>query len=147
MKTKSGWVEKRRQEKVLATMKVDYRVIHSDEAKKLLANDRYRDTTADQLPELSQKSSLYKAVTKDISTGSLTLVSQQSLTNGTLMEVTIHLPNYHTSLKFIAEIMHAETSEEMGMTIFNAGMKILAISKEDVQHIANYLIDQKKGKG
>lgn len=146
METKSGWVEKRQHERVLATLKVDFKVIHSEDARKLLENDGYRTTTADLLPELSEKSNLYKAVTKDISTGGLALVTQQPLARGTLMEIALHLPNYKTSLKFIAEIAHVETAEEMGRTIFNAGMRILAINKDDVQLIADYLIEQKKGK-
>jgi c-di-GMP-binding flagellar brake protein YcgR len=144
MDNKSGWVEKRQHERIVATLKVDFHVIHSDEAKKLLENERYRNTTAEQLPELSQKSNLYKAVTKDISLGGLALVSQEILSKGMLLEVNLQLPSYHTTLKFIAEVMHVETFEEMGKTLFTAGMKTLAISKDDVQHIADYLIKQKK---
>jgi hypothetical protein len=146
MDDKSGWVEKRQHERIVATLKVNFHVIRSDEAKKLLENDRYRNTTAEQLPELSLKSNLYKAVTKDISLGGLALVSQEVLSRGMLLEVNLQLPSYKTSLKFLAEVMHVETFEEMGKTLFTAGMKTMAISKDDVQRIADYLIKQNKAK-
>jgi hypothetical protein len=146
MEDKSGWVEKRQHERIVATLKVGFHVIRSDEAQKLLENDRYKNTTAEQLPELSRKSNLYKAVTKDISLGGLALVSQEPLSRGMLMEVNLQLPSYHTSLKFLAQVMHVETFEEMGRPLYTAGMKIMAISKDDVQHIADYLIKQDKEK-
>lgn len=141
---KTGWVEKRQHERVLATLKVEFRMIDSELAKKLLAHDHYRQTTAEHLPELSLKSPLYKAVTKDVSLGGLLLVSQQALAVGTQVEVSLHLPNYKTSLNFLAQITRVETTVEMGRNLYHAGMKTLAIHKGDVDRIGKYLLDQKK---
>ena len=146
MDEKSGWVEKRQHERIVATLKVNFHVIRSDEAQRLLENERYKSTTAELLPELSQKSNLYKAVTKDISLGGLALVSQEPLSRGMLLEINLQLPSYHTSLKFLAKVMHTETFEEMGKTLYTAGMQTLAISKDDVQKIADYLVKQNKEK-
>ncbi len=147
MDKKSGWVEKRRFERVLATLKMEYSIVEGREAQKLLSHENYSQTTVDHLPKLSEKSSLYKAVTKDISMGGLALVSQNPLKVGTVLEVALHLPNYKASLKFLAEIRHVETTMEMGKTLFQAGIQTLAIHKGDVDLIAEYLIDQKKAQG
>lgn len=144
---KSGWAEKRQHERIVATLKMDYRVMMGPEAQKLLTQEQYRQTTLDHLPELSQRSSLYNAVTKDISLGGLSLVSQQPLAPGSVLEVSLHLPNYKTVLKFLAEIRHVSTTQEMGRTLFHAGIRTLAIHKGDVEKIGDYLLKQKNNSG
>ena len=143
MEKKSGWVEKRKFERVVATLKMEYQIVSGPEAKKLLSHEHYQQTTVDQLPELSQKSSVYQAVTKDISAGGLALMSQQPLQKGMLLEVSLHLPHYKTILKFLAEIRHVQTLVEMGRTLFQAGIQIMAINKADVERISDYVASQK----
>lgn len=147
MDQKSGWVEKRQHERVLATLKMEYRIVSGTDAQLLLSQENYSHTTTNQLIELSDKSSLYRAVTKDISMGGLSLVSQQPLRAGMMLEISLHLPNYESILKFLAEIRHVETTTEMGKTLYNAGIQTLAIHKGDMQKIADYLIEQKKQNG
>src|SRR5581483_1981921 len=147
MQKKSGWVEKRQHERVLATLKMEYQIVRGPEAEKLLGHENYKLTKKEHLPELSEKSSLYRAVTKDISLGGLSIVSQQHLQKGALLEISLHLPNYKSILKFLAEIRHVETTVEMGRTLFHAGIHTLAIHKGDVDLIGKYLIDQKEKGG
>jgi len=147
MQKKSGWVEKRQHERVLATLKMEYQIVSGPEAEKLLGHENYKLTKKEHLPELSEKSSLYRAVTKDISLGGLSIVSQQPLQKGALLEISLHLPNYKSILKFLAEIRHVETTVEMGRTLFHAGIHTLAIHKGDVDLIGKYLIDQKEKGG
>jgi hypothetical protein len=144
MEMGSGWVEKRQHERVLATLKAEYQIISGPDVEKLLNYDSYRQTTVDRLPELSQKSPLYRAVTKDISMGGLALVSREPVQPGTVVEVSLHLPSFKSTLKFLAEIVHVETSVEMGQNLFTAGMRTMAINKGDVNHIAEYILGQKE---
>ena len=143
MDKRSGWAEKRQHERVVATLKMEYQVVSGPDAQRLLSQTNYNQTTVDQLPELSQKSSLYRAVTKDISMGGLALVTQNPLKAGMILEVGLNLPNYNVNLKFLAEIRHVETTVEMGKTLYHAGIRTLAIHKGDVERIANYLTDPK----
>lgn len=143
MDKRSGWAEKRQHERVLATLKMEYQVVSGPEAQKLLSQANYNETTVERLPQLSERSSLYRAVTKDISTGGLALVTQNTLKSGMLLEVSLSLPNYNVNLKFLAEIRHVETTVEMGKTLYHAGIRTLAIHKGDVERIANYLRDPK----
>lgn len=143
MDKRSGWAEKRQHERVVATLKMDYQVVSSAESQKLLDHGNYNQTTVDQLPQLSEKSSLYRAVTKDISMGGLALVTQNPLKAGMVLEVSLHLPSYNVSLKFLAEIRHVATTTEMGKTLYHAGIRTLAIHKGDVERIAEYLRNPK----
>ena len=147
MTKKSGWVEKRQHERILATLKMEFQVVGGPAVQKLLNHEHYASTTVNHLPELAERSSLYRAVTRDVSLGGLALVSQQALHKGSILEVSLHLPNFKSVLKFLAEIMHVSTTEEMGKTLFHAGVRTLAINKEDVNKIAEYLIEQKKAPG
>lgn len=146
MTGKTGWVEKRQHERVVATIKVSYRVIESKQAQAILAQDSYRSTTADQLPGLSQVSPLYEAVTKDVSLGGLSILSEQPMPAGTVLEVGLTLPNFQTTLKFLAEVVRAEALTEMGRALQRSGLKTLAINKEDVTRMEKYLIDKMRKK-
>lgn len=143
MDRKTGWAEKRQHERVLATLKMEYQVVTGPETQRLLAHSNYNETLVEHLPELSQRSSLYKAVTKDISMGGLALVTQNPLRSGMVLEVGLRLPSYNVDLKFLAEIRHVETTTEMGKTLYHAGIRTLAIHKGDVERIAHYLRDPK----
>ena len=146
MAGKTGWMEKRQHERVVATLKISYRLIESKDKKKLLTDESYRTTTADQLPGLSQVSPIYEAVTKDISTGGLCIVSEQEAPLGTVLEVSLQLPNYQTSLKFLAEVVRVDAMTEMGRTLQRWGVKTLAINKEDVTRMEAYLIEKMRKK-
>ena len=100
MSDKTGWVEKRQFERIVATLKVDYRLVDSKDSKKTLEHTHYKLTRAEHLPELSKKSPLYHAVTKDISLGGLSLLGQDPFEMGGVVEIGLHLPKYKTTLKF-----------------------------------------------
>jgi hypothetical protein len=146
MAGKTGWVEKRQHERVVATIKISYRIIESKDAKAVLSQDSYRSTTADQLPGLSQVSPLYDAVTRDVSVGGLSILSEQPIPKGTVVEVGLTLPNYKTTLKFLAEIVYVESITEMGRALQRSGVKTLAINKEDVTRMEEYLIEKARKK-
>jgi hypothetical protein len=146
MAGKTGWVEKRRHERIVATVKISYRIIAPQDAKEMLSQDSYRSTTADQLPGLSQVSPLYEAVTQDVSVGGLSVLSEQPILQGTVVEVGLTLPNYKTVLKFLAEIVHVESVTEMGSSLQRSGVRTLAINKGDVTRMEEYLIEKARQK-
>jgi len=138
MGTKSGWVEKRQHERVLTSLKVEYRLIEGN-PKKILKHEHYSDTGLDQVLTLAAKSPVHQAVTKDISVGGMALVGEQGFPVGSIVEVGLQLPHYKTQLKFLAEVMRSESFVEMQRTFFRSGLKILAINKADIDHISRYL--------
>jgi hypothetical protein len=140
MGTKRGWVEKRQHERIVATVKVDYRLVDPKDSKTVLDHVDYKTTTVDHLPALSHKSSLYHAVTKDISMGGLALLGEQDFPIGTVVEIGLHLPRYQSVLKFLAKIVRSESFIEMGRTIHRAGVQTIAINQDDLHKIEKYLI-------
>ena len=144
MGTSKGWIEKRQHERVVATVKVDFRLVDAKDSKSVLENVDYKNTTVERLPELSHKSSLYHAVTKDISLGGLALLGDQAFPVGAVVEIGLHLPQYQAVLKFLARVVRTESFIEMGRTIHRAGVQTIAINQDDLNRIEQYLINQAK---
>ena len=138
MGTKSGWVEKRQHERVLTSLKVEYRLIEGN-AKKVLKHEQYTDTSLDQVLNMAQRSPIHQAVTKDLSMGGMSLVGEQGFSVGSIGEVGLQLPHYKSMLKFVAEVVRSESFVEMQRTFFRSGLKILAINKADIDHIGRFL--------
>jgi hypothetical protein len=140
MGMKKGWVEKRQHERVVATVKVEYRLVDDKDSKKVLENVDYKNTTVEQMPALSHKSSLYHAVTKDISLGGLALLGDNEFPIGAVVEIGLHLPRYESVLKFLAKVVRTESFIEMGRTIHRAGVQTIAINRDDLNKIEKYII-------
>ncbi len=147
MSMKTGWVEKRLHERVVATLKVDFRVVDPKESKKILDHVHYSHTTIDHMPELAKSSPLYHAVTRDISMGGLALISDQPFSSGGLVEIGLHLPQYNTILKFLAKVAHTDKFVELGRNIYRAGVQTVAINQADLNRIETYLFKLKLQSG
>lgn len=143
MAGQTGWMEQRKQERVSTALKVSYRALDSEEKNNLLGQPRYRQTTADQLPHLSQKFRMYHAVTKDISEGGLAILGDHSFAQGDHVEVSIQLPQYNVAVTFLAEVVRCSPYFELGKTLYSAGIRILALNREDMDRLAKYLLTEK----
>src|ERR1039457_4561454 len=129
---KNGWIEKIQSGRVKATLKAEFRPLKPAEAKKLFTQKSYGQTTVNHLPQLAGKSSLYRAITKDIFQSRLVLLSQAPLSKGNKLEVALHLPQYETPLRLLAEVVGVETNSEMGRDLFHGELLFLSVHKEDV---------------
>lgn len=143
MDVQKGWMEQRRHERVAATLKVSYRVLGDGEKKDVLQQPRYSQTTADQLPQLSQKFHAYHAVTRDISEGGLSIAGEHPFTPGDHVEVAVQLPQYNVPITFLTEVARTTSYFELGKTMYNAGVKILALNREDMDRFMKFLLSEK----
>lgn len=139
----TGWVEKRQYERVEAAVKVTYRVIPREELVQLMRNPEYRDSTSDQLPDLAKKSGVVHAVTRDLSMGGLSLLGEKGFPPGGAVAIHLHLPGYPAPLTLVAEIVRADEVSGITGLSFRAGLKILAVNREDVVRLEKYLLSEK----
>jgi hypothetical protein len=139
----SGYMEQRRHERVNTSLKVTYRVLNQQEGHSALTQSRYSETKAEHLPSLSQKFQVYNAVTRDISEGGLSVMGDQPFAQGQHIEVSMLLPQYNVPVTFLTEVMRANSFFELGKTKYNAGVKILAVNREDMDRLMKYLLAQK----
>src|SRR5581483_8560981 len=143
MTIQKGWMEQRRHERVAATLKISYRVLDEQEKNGALNLPRYNQTKAEHLPSLSQKFHVYHAVTRDISEGGLSVMGEAPFQNGQHIEVSILLPQYNVPITFLTEVMRAGSYFELGKTMYNAGVKILALNREDMDRLMKYVLAEK----
>jgi PilZ domain len=140
----NGWMEKRQFERIDASVKVTYCIVPKEELVGILSDPAYRESSTDHLPDLSRKSAVVHAVTRDISMGGMSLVGQQSFPPDSALEIHLHLPGYPAPLTLIAEVVRAQ-SESPGSSgsTYRAGIKILAINRKDVVRLDKYLLAEK----
>ena len=86
-------------------------------------------------------------VTENISTGGLALVSEQPMAIGTQVVVDITMPKMPQSLRALAEVVRSDSESgrvvDRTVSTYKAGLKILAINKDDLRRIENYIVEQK----
>ena len=144
MSIHSGWMEKRQFERIDATVKVTYSIVPQSELASTLAHSSYSESKVDHLPELSKKSAVVNAVTKDISVGGMALVGQEPFPADSALEIHLYLPAYPAPITLLAQVIRAqvESSGSSGST-YRAGIKILAINRKDVSRLDKYLLAEK----
>jgi len=144
MVVKSGWMEKRQAERIDASVKISYSVVSKEDLVQTLANPSYRETTTDQLPELSKKSVTLHAVTRDLSTGGMSILGQEPFPENSAVEIHLYLPGYPVPLTLLAEVVRVDlASSGSGGTTYRAGLKLLAINRRDVAHLDKFLLAEK----
>jgi hypothetical protein len=138
-----GWMEKRQYERVDAAIKVSYRVLSKEELVQNLVNPAYRESTVDRLPEISKKSPTMSAVTKDISMGGLSLFGENEFPPDSALEILLYLPAYPSPISMIAEVVRTQETSSATGELFRAGLKILAINKQDINRLDRFLLAEK----
>jgi hypothetical protein len=144
---RTGWMEHRLFERVDATIRVTYRLVPQKELKSLLSDPSYRDTTSDRLPELAKTSRVVNAVTRDLSIGGMALSGPEQLPLGDAVAVFLYIPDATSPVTIVAEVVRSESGGGTGETAFRAGLKILAINREDIVRLEKYLLTQKLKEG
>ena len=141
---RQGWMEKRQFERIDATVKVTYTVVPKGELVRVMSDPAYRESSMDHLPELSKKSATVHAVTRDISMGGMSLVGTEDFPPDSALLIHLHLPGYPAPLTLLAEILRiqSEGSPSAGTT-HRAGIKILAINRQDVVRLDKFLLAEK----
>jgi hypothetical protein len=143
MDLQQGWMEQRKHERIATSLKVAYRVLDEKEGQEALSHNHYSETKAEHLPHLASKFHVYHAVTKDISEGGLSLTGDNPFLVGTHVEVILNLPQYNKPLTLLAVVVRAGEQFQSGKPVFNAGVKLVAVNREDVKRLANFILAEK----
>jgi hypothetical protein len=140
-------MERRLYERIDATIRVTYRSVPKSEWKALLLDPSYRDTTSDRLPELAKQSRVVGAVTRDLSVGGMSLSGSERFPLGDAVAVFLYIPDAPSPVTIVAEVVRSDSTGGTGDGAFRAGLKILAINREDVVRLEKYLLSQKLKNG
>lgn len=139
----SGWVEKREEGLVVATIRAHYRVIGSPEDKKIVPHEYYAQTTEKHFAKKAEEAMFYKAIYKDIFKTRLSLLTQSVTYSDVLMEVMLHFPNYQSELMFLANVTSVDSDNELGRNLYHAHLKALAVNQKSLTKMIHNMSGQK----
>jgi hypothetical protein len=142
-----GTIEQRQYERVVSQLQIKYYVVDEAYAVQLQGEAAYKDTTLEKLAQSPRPASVLTGMTENISQGGLSLVSEQPLAIGTKVVCDITVPNLPRPMRALAEVVRSDSKDgrivDRTQTIYKAGLKILAINKDDLTRIENYIIEEK----
>ncbi len=140
MNFNKGWLERREFERVKDLLKVAFYTIN-DEGGKVSLSDDYKHTTPEKLTA-SKIGGFIQAMTEDISTGGMSIISDTEIKQGQKLIIDLFLPRFSKPLKLLAEAKHIENNIK-GSASYRAGLKIISISKADLAKIENRILELK----
>jgi hypothetical protein len=142
-----GTIEQRKYERIVSQLQIKFYVIDGAYAQQLRTEAAYKDTHLDKLSASLRPSTALTGVTENISQGGLSLVSDQPLAIGTMVICDITVPSLPRPLRALAEVAHSDSKDgrivDRTVSIYKSGLKIIAINKDDLTRIENYIIDEK----
>jgi hypothetical protein len=109
---KTGWVEKRQYERVMATLKASYERLSGSKAAELLAHPDYLATSGGQ--------NFLGATTSDVSKGGLSLLPRGVQCRGKLL-VKLEIPLFKGAVTCLAEVVWTDQFEEMHRRVYRRG--------------------------
>jgi c-di-GMP-binding flagellar brake protein YcgR len=142
-----GTIEQRTFERLVATLQIKYYVVDDKYAEQLKTEAAYKDTTMEQLMSVQRPSTVLAGVTENISMGGLSLVSDVPMAMGTHVVCDITMPNLPRPLRALAEVVRTDSKDgrivDKTAQTYKVGLKIIAINKDDLTRIENYIIEEK----
>lgn len=142
-----GTIEQRKFERIVSQLQIKYYVVDNAYAEQLKTEAAYKDSTLEKLASLQRPATVLTGVTDNISQGGLQLVSEQPLALGTNVVCDITVPTLPRPLRALAEVVRSDSNDgrivDRTQKVYKAGLKIIAINKDDLTRIENYIIEEK----
>jgi c-di-GMP-binding flagellar brake protein YcgR len=142
-----GKIEQRQFERITSTLQIKYYIIEKEYAEKLQLDAAYKDTTLESLAKMDRPNTPLQGVTDNISTGGLALVTDTPIAMGTHVVCDISMPNLPRPMRALAEVVRSDSKEgrviDRTISTYRSGLKIIAINKDDLKRIENYIIEEK----
>lgn len=142
-----GTIERRKHERIVAQLQIKYYIVDAAYAQQLQAEAAYKDTTLEKLAASPRPVNVLSGMSEDISQGGLSLVSEQPLAVGTHVVCDITVPALPRPLRALAEVVRSDSKDgrviDRTQNVYKCGLKILAINKDDLVRIENYIIEEK----
>lgn len=131
----------------MSTLQIKYYIVEKDYADTLLSDAAYKDTSLEALAKMDRPNTPLQGITENISSGGLALITDQPVALGTSVVCDITMPNLPRPLRALAEVVRTDAKEgrvvDRTISTYKAGLKILAINKDDLKRIENYIIEEK----
>jgi len=142
-----GTIEQRKFERITSTLQIKYYIVEKEYAEKLKEDSAYKDSTLEKLSKIDRPNTPMTGVTENISQGGLELITEQPVSLGTHVLCDITLPKMTQPLRALTEVVRTDSREgrviDRTLSTYRAGLKIIAINKDDLKRIENFIIEEK----
>jgi c-di-GMP-binding flagellar brake protein YcgR len=143
----TGSIEQRQFERIVAEMNIRYYPVEDAYFKQLEGEADYKDTQVEKLADLPRPNTYLVGVTENISKGGLSLVTDKPIPLGAHMVLDMTMPNLPRPLRAIGQVMNSQEAQDKTLdpnsAVYRTGLKIVAIHKEDMKRIENYILELK----
>lgn len=147
MDASRGTIEQRKFERIISTLQIKYYIVEKEYADKLKEDSAYKDSTLEKLSKIERPNTPLIGMTENISQGGLELITEQPVSLGTHVLCDITLPKFSQPLRALTEVVRTDSREgrviDRTLSTYRAGLKIIAINKDDLKRIENYIIEEK----
>jgi c-di-GMP-binding flagellar brake protein YcgR len=142
----SGTIEQRQFERIVAEMNIRYYPVEEAYFQQLEGEAAYKDTHIEKLADLPRPSTYLVGVTENISRGGMSLVTEKPLPLGSHVVLDMTVPNLPRPLRAIGRVMRSQEQGGGGTVdntamVYRTGLKLVAINKEDMKRIENYILE------
>ena len=144
MSWKKGWIENRQSGASKVSQLVEFRLVPPSEFPHLAGDRLYGHTKLSNSSIARMLAQLLHCQTEELFNGSVHICGQDPMQKGQHMEVQLDLPHYKCKLKFILETIEVHFDAEMKEMVFSAGMKALAVNKDDMELLTRVIELRKK---
>lgn len=131
--------ERRRFKRFASSLSVSYQVL-GEEWKKEIIDHSFDGSIV--YPEPIQPSNVHHALTWDVSEGGLAILADHPLKTGQPLKLSLQLPQHNAPTMLLAEVRRSKASRKWGKTMYDTGLKILALDHQDLVQLTDYLFDQ-----
>lgn len=147
MDASRGTIEQRKFERITSILQIKYYIVEKEYADKLKEDSAYKDSTLEKLSKIERPNTPLIGMTENISQGGLELITEQPVSLGTHVLCDITLPKFSQPLRALTEVVRTDSREgrviDRTLSTYRAGLKIIAINKDDLKRIENYIIEEK----
>ena len=141
MPDQNAYIEKRQFERMATRIRVNFQIISDTEVDRLVTTKAYQDISLGDSRDMKIKD-IMTVVTENISMGGMMIVGDEPFKAGISMNVELTLPQTPVPLKCLAVVVRGSDAAVNGK--YSAGLRFLAINKDDVAKIQRYIILQKR---
>lgn len=137
-----AWVERRKFNRVAASLKVTYQVLENGWPKGI-SSSFSGHPAVDSLRHLAKRFKPGKAVLLDISEGGLCIMGKDSFTAGDQLLLSLRLPRAAAPIALLAEVRSSRASFKPGETLYKAGLQIVDVDLENMVQLMDYLFAER----
>ncbi len=142
MEKNTGWLEKRKHERVDVVIKIKFTPLNEKEISSLNIKENYQSVDSTVLSEFSKQEKTLEAITQDIGSGGIMIVSNTPLFFGQKLLIEMVLPNARRTLRALVRVVRVQEDRGKAAPAYRAAIQIISINQADLEDLERFVQNQ-----